>query len=222
MTFKLFQKLGSLEGKELWMLLIAVLTFCCLLFFVCRKPVEEKQKIRRKGFDTAALVRGALCLSLSFALSYFKLFSLPFGGSITLCSMLPLVMYASLYGPVCGFTAAFCYAVLQIIQGAWIVHWAQFLLDYFVAFTLLGTASLLPGRLTGGMLLSGTARMCASIVSGAIFFSDGGLAYGIANPWVYSAIYGLLTIGADTLLCTVVSVLPPIRRLYRQLSPLNG
>ena len=39
---------------------------------------------------------GALCISLSFVLSYIKLFSMPMGGSLTLCSMLPIAMYIAL------------------------------------------------------------------------------------------------------------------------------
>ena len=154
-----------------------------------------------------------MCLSLSFVLSYFKLFSMPFGGSITLASMLPLVVYASYFGPAYGFGAAFAYALLQIAQGAWIVHWAQFILDYFVAFTILGVASLFPKNLPVGMAVAGFARMLVSTVSGAIFFAEAGLDYGIANPWVYSLAYNGLTIGVDTVICLIIAVIPAFKRM---------
>ena len=132
--------------------------------------------------------------------------------------MLPLVIYASCFGPACGFAAALAYAVLQVVQGAWIVHWAQFILDYFVAFTCLGLASLVPKSLPLGMAVSGFARMLVSTVSGAIFFADGGLDYGIANPWVYSLLYNALSVGVDTVLCVLVALLPPVRRVYERVA----
>lgn len=219
MKFKLFDKLASLEGKELALFVAAlVLTAGLIVFLVYarRKKIGDTPSAVSRN-STRALVTGALCLSLSFALSYFKLFSMPFGGSVTLCSMLPLVMYAAAFGPKRGFAAAFAYALLQIIQGAWIVHWAQFLLDYFVAFTLLGLASFFPKRLPLGMATAGFARMCVSVISGAIFFSDGGLDYGIVDPWLYSLLYNATTIGIDTLLCVAVSLLPPVKRLCNSL-----
>lgn len=214
MEFKLFQKLGALEGVELWLLIGAAALFVALitLALIGAKKQRARPLPAPRAGKTRALVYGALCLSLSFVLSYFKLFSMPFGGSITLASMLPLVVYASYFGPVYGFCAALAYALLQIVQGAWIVHWAQFVLDYFVAFGCLGLASLFPRKLPLGMAVSGFSRMLVSTVSGAIFFADAGLDYGVANPWVYSIAYNGLTIGADTVICLVVALIPAFRR----------
>lgn len=223
MEFELFTKLGELEGLELWLFLGALVLFAALAAMVAAQrrrlaAAGEAPAPHGSPFTTRALVYGALCLALSFALSYLKLFSLPYGGSITLCSMLPLVIYASCFGPACGFAAALAYAVLQVVQGAWIVHWAQFILDYFVAFTCLGLASLVPKSLPLGMAVSGFARMLVSTVSGAIFFADGGLDYGITNPWVYSLLYNALSVGVDTVLCVLVALLPPVRRVYERVA----
>lgn len=218
MQFKLFQKLASLEGLELWLLIAAAALFVVLLIAVLRyRKTAALQPAASKQNRTRTLVYGALMLTLSFVLSYFKLFSMPFGGSVTLVSMLPLMMYACAFGPAAGFLAAFAYALLQIVQGAWIVHPVQFILDYFVAFTCLGLPSLFPNKLTLGTAVGGVARMLVSTVSGAIFFSDGGLDYGIANPWVYAFLYNLLTVGVDTLLCVIVSLLPPVRKLEKSM-----
>ena len=222
MEFRLFQKLVSLEGLELYLLLGAALIFAALLLAVLRYRRTQKDapaSATKRGNRTRALVYGAMCLTLSFVLSYFKLFSMPFGGSITLVSMLPIMIYASYFGPACGFLAGFAYALLQIVQGAWIVHPVQFVLDYFVAFTCLGLPSLFPKKLPLGAAVGGVARMLVSTVSGAIFFADGGLDYGIANPWAYAFLYNLLTIGVDTLLCVIVACLPPVRRLAGRILP---
>jgi len=215
MEFKLFKKLGSLEGMEFYLLLGAAAVFITLLIaaLAYRKKAAANVPAREKPRATRALVYGAMSITLAFVLSYFKLFSMPFGGSITLFSMLPLFLYAAAFGPGYGFLAAFAYALLQVVQGAYIVHPVQFVLDYFVAFTCLGLASFFPRSLPLGAAVGGLARMLVSLVSGAVFFRDSGLDYGIANAWVYSLVYNASTIGVDTLLCVIVAALPPIRRL---------
>ena len=187
----------------------AVLVAFAAVFYARRSRSLETAKPN----STRALVFGALCVGLSFVLSYFKLFSMPFGGSITLLSMLPVAAYASWFGPVYGFIAAFAYGVLQIIQGAWVVHWAQFILDYFLAFTCLGLASLFPKKLPLGMAVAGIARMICSVISGAVFFGSSAGDYGFSNVWGYSLAYNALTIGVDTALCVIVALLPGIKRV---------
>ena len=89
MQFKLFQKLASLEGLELWLLIAAAALFVVLLIAVLRyRKTAARQPAASKQNRTRTLVYGALMLTLSCVLSYFKLFSMPFGGSVTLVSML--------------------------------------------------------------------------------------------------------------------------------------
>ncbi|MDO4492677.1 MAG: energy-coupled thiamine transporter ThiT [Clostridia bacterium] len=214
MKFKLFSKLGSLAGTELVLFLIAIAVFAALLIGVLDyRSRVRKGLVKPAKLTTRALVYGAMCMTLSFVLSYFKLFSMPFGGSITLLSMLPLMLFACAFGPKMGFIAAFAYALLQIVQGAWIVHPVQFVLDYFAAFLCLGIPAFFPKNLPLGVAVGGFARMLVSIVSGAVFFADGGLDYGIANPWVYSFLYNFLTIGVDTVLCLIVAFIPKVKKL---------
>ena len=222
MEFKLFSKLASLEGIELYMLLGGLVILGLLIWAVVASAKRAKVQAAApevtagKPSRTQILVYGALSITLAFVLSYFKLFSLPLGGTITLLSMLPIFAYAAYFGPAYGFTAAFAFSLLQVIQGAYIVHPVQFVLDYFVAFTLLGTASFFPKNLPLGAAVAGFLRMMASTVSGAVFFQDVGMEYGFANPWVYSLIYNFLTIGVDTILCVVVAALPPVQRLFKR------
>jgi thiamine transporter len=222
MEFKLFSKLASLEGIELYMLLGGLVILGLLIWAVVASAKRAKvqaaapEATAGKPSRTQILVYGALSITLAFVLSYFKLFSLPLGGTITLLSMLPIFAYAAYFGPAYGFTAAFAFSLLQVIQGAYIVHPVQFVLDYFVAFTLLGTASFFPKNLPLGAAVAGFLRMMASTVSGAVFFQDVGMEYGFANPWVYSLIYNFLTIGVDTILCVVVAALPPVQRLFKR------
>lgn len=211
MEFKLLKKLAGLKGTELILLLVAVALAAVLVVAVRRYEGTENRKT--KNNRTRSLVYGALCLTLSFILSYFKLFSISFGGSVTLCSMLPIMLYAYVFGPGYGFMAAFAYALLQVVQGAYIIHPVQFILDYFVAFTCYGIPALFPKKLGLGIAAGGTARLLASTVSGAIFFASAGLDFGYADPWAYSFIYNLLTVGIDTALTLVAAALLPMKRL---------
>ena len=223
MEFKLFSKLASLEGIELYMLLGALVVLGLLIWAVAAYSKRAKAKAAAapgipagKPSKTQALVYGALSITLAFVLSYVKLFSLPFGGTITLLSMLPIFAYAAYFGPVNGFTAAFAFSLLEVIQGAYIVHPVQFILDYFVAFTCLGLASFFPKNLPLGALVGGFARMMASTVSGAVFFGSYAADYGFTNVWAYSLVYNFFSIGVDTLLCVAVAAMPPVQRLFKR------
>ena len=225
MKFVLFDKLKGLEGVELIMLIIAAALFVVILtaaiVYLSRRKGEKAEAARPAGSRSAvrALVMGALCVTLSFILSYIKLFSMPMGGSITLCSMLPITMYACWYGPKNGFLAAIAYAGLQMLQGMYIVHWAQFLLDYVVAFSCFALAAFFPKKLPLGIGVAGLARMLVSTVSGIIFFSDAAAEAGYQSAVWYSVLYNGSTIGLDTLICVVIALLPPVAKTLAQLKP---
>ena len=178
-----------------------------------------------KTANTKSLVYGALCIALSFALSYVKLFSMPMGGSITLCSMLPLLFYAYRFGLAKGLLAGLAYGLLQLVQKPEVVHWAQLLLDYPLAFALLGLAALprnkvdLNGgavwRLPLGILIGCGARLACHVASGAIFFGE--YAPAGMNAWWYSFLYNGGYLGVDALLNMVVISLPPVRKALLKL-----
>ena len=223
MEFKLFSKLASLEGIDLYMLLGALVVLGLLIWAVASYAKRAKAQAAAaaeapagKPNKTQILVYGALSITLAFVLSYFKLVTLPYEGSITIVSMLPIFAYAAYFGPAYGFTAAFAFSLLQVIQGAYIVHPIQFILDYFVAFTCLGLASFFPKNLPLGAAVGGFARMMASTVSGVVFFGSYAADYGFTNVWAYSLVYNFFSIGVDTILCVVVASLPPVQRMFKR------
>ncbi len=160
-----------------------------------------------------AIVYGALCIALSFLLSYIRLFSLPMGGSLTLCGMLPIAAYACVFGPAYGFTAGLAFGLLQLVQDFYVVHWAQLLLDYVFAFACYGIAAFFPNNLTLGVIVAGFCRFLCSTLSGGIFFAEYAGEAGWSNAWLYSIAYNGSTIGAETALCAVVSLLPPVKKV---------
>ena len=99
--------------------------------------------------EILSLVEGAMMIALATALSFVKIVKFPWGGAITLLSMLPIVLYSIRRGVVKGLAVSFTYAVLQMMLGiAEVAGWGLtpalligcLLLDYLVPFTLIGLA----------------------------------------------------------------------------------
>jgi thiamine transporter len=163
------------------------------------------------------MAEGAVAAALSLVLSYLKLFSLPQGGSITL-EMAPLMAYALCRGPRAGIAAGAVSGLLQMLLGGYVVHPAQALLDYPLAFGAVGLAGLFRGRglvaEAAGVLLGGTARLICHVLSGVIFFAS--FAPEGTNVWLYSLGYNGAFV-APSLLLSGVAAIALARRLRTSL-----
>ena len=87
------------------------------------------------------LVEIAIFASIGLVLDKLT-FSMPQGGSVSFV-MLPIVLMGIRWGLKGGLTTGFLIGILQIAFGAKIYHWAQGLMDYGVAFTVVGLAALM-------------------------------------------------------------------------------
>ena len=126
-------------------------------------------------------------VALATILSNIKIFEMPQGGSVTLGSMVPILWLALRRGPAVGIFAATVYGVVQFALGPYIVHPAQVILDYPLAFGLLGIAGFFQKRPFVGVTLASLGRFGAHFVSGILFWSiyvPPGM-----SPVVYSAVY---------------------------------
>jgi len=144
----------------------------------------NKSKIR---FSTKIIAEIAVFVALSAALSYIKLFSLPQGGSVTAGSMVPILWLALRRGAKIGLFAAAVCGCVQLVVEPFIFHPAQVLLDYPLAFGMLGLAGFFQNHPFVGVNLGIVGRFLAHFISGIVFFA----AYAPEgmHPWVYSAIY---------------------------------
>jgi thiamine transporter len=138
-------------------------------------------------FSTKIIAETVMFVALATVLSYLKLFSLPQGGSVTAASMVPILWLALRRGPKIGLFAATVYGLVQFALGPYIYHPAQVLLDYPIAFGLLGLAGFFQKRPFIGVSLGIFGRFFAHFLSGIIFFSS--YAPEGMNPAVYSAVY---------------------------------
>ncbi|MGB9714361.1 MAG: energy-coupled thiamine transporter ThiT [Candidatus Bathyarchaeales archaeon] len=139
------------------------------------------------GSSTKIIAEVVIFGALSTALSYIKVFSLPEGGSVTAGSMVPILWLALRRGPKVGLFAAVVYGFVQLAIEPFIVHPAQVILDYPLAFGALGLAGLFRNRPFVGVNVGIWGRFIAHFVSGIIFFAN--YAPEGMHPAVYSAIY---------------------------------
>ena len=147
---------------------------------------------------TKRLTESAMLLAVAIVLELFsKMFipELPFGGQITLVSMLPVVLISYRYGVKWGLVSGVAYAMIEMAIGMKTVTAAfqpgyfgdgvlilnaliMCVLDYLVAFTVLGLGGMFRDRIENrskalvcGVLLALGCRYIAHILSGYILFS---------------------------------------------------
>lgn len=170
----------------------------------------------KSPFDSRCIALAGICVALSFALSYIKLWEMPQGGSITLASLLPVMLFAYVYGPKKGVLVCFIYGILQAVQDPYIIHPAQFLLDYPIAFALVGFAGAFANikamekipqvKFTLGAVLGGLLRFFAHVLSGVYAFNAYALDKGQSNFWIYSTAYNSFVF-VDLILVIVVGAI---------------
>ncbi len=151
-------------------------------------------------FDTRTIAMAGICVALSFVLSYVKFEAAWIqGGSITLISFFPICLFSYIYGMKKGLIVGFVYGLLQAIQDPFIVHPAQFLLDYPIAFSMITLSGLLTDlnvlnnmprlKFCLGALLTGIFRYIAHTLSGVFAFGAYAMDEGATNFLLYSAVY---------------------------------
>ena len=143
---------------------------------------------------TQRLVKTSILLAIATVLSVVKLFSMPFGGTITPASMMPVILIAYIYGTKWGLFSAFIYGILQMITGMNVVS-AMFLpgesqmviwhavlvcvIDYILAYMMLGFGGVFKNKIKNqslsialGTFVSMLLTYIMHIVSGYIFYGD--------------------------------------------------
>ena len=93
-----------------------VTCIAAMVILVVIAAVLFHKKSSSGKLTTQQLVTCAVALALAYATSYLKVFSLPFGGSVTLCSMLFIVLIGYWYGPKIGILTGLVYGIFQFLQ----------------------------------------------------------------------------------------------------------
>ena len=188
-----------------------------------------------KNTKTRMLVEGAVMVALATVLSFLKIVKFPWGGSITVLSMLPIVVFALRHGLAAGLGVSFTYSVIQLGQGILVdglLGWGLtpvaliccILLDYIGAFSVLCISGVFGNkklsRMVGGVILAMLLRFLLHYISGvAIFHSFGELWNGFStdNTWLYSLLYNGAYMLPETVFTTAGAVIlfrtPQMRRM---------
>jgi len=170
---------------------------------------SSRQIVKILVFSAAAI---ALATVISVAI---KLPSLPNGGSVTLFSMLVMCLIGYWFGPVAGIIAGLAYGILQFITGPYVVHPAQVLLDYPLAFGALGFSGFFYKKKNGLILgyLAGTfGRFLFHEISGFIFYTTYVDTFkgNVAALWASTA-YNLSYILPEVIITLVLLAVPAVR-----------
>ena len=169
----------------------------------------------KSGFTTKSISYAAVCIAMSFALSYLRIIKMPQGGAITIASLLPLMIYAYAFGVKKGVFAGIVYGILQAVQDTYILHPAQFILDYPAAFSCIGLAGIFATftkwdkypqvKFLAGAIVAGIGRFIMHFISG--IFAFGTFAPEGTPVVIYSLTYQALYVFPDLLICIFVGIL---------------
>lgn len=144
-----------------------------------------------RKINVKMLAEAGIMLALAQLLSYVKVWTALMGGSVTLASMVPILIFAIRWGLGKGVLLGVIFGTLQFVLGPiWSFHPLSILFDYLVAFGCLGLAGLIrkstPGMLIGsGLGIAG--RFVCHVVSGVLVFAS--FAPEGQSPLVYSILY---------------------------------
>lgn len=188
--------------------------------------MEQKKKI-----TTLQLVESALMIAVATVASMVKI-DLPFGGGVTILSMLPIVMISHRYGWKWGVLTAFVYSVGQMLLGLDNVAYATsfwmgagiVMLDYIVAYTVIGLSGAFGKSRSAvaiGIAVTFTLRFLCHYLTGAwiwgVWMPETFMGMKMISPWIYSALYNGWYMLFELVATELVAMLiyKPLERYFR-------
>ncbi len=167
---------------------------------------------------TRILTECAIMVALSCVLSVITIYTLPQGGGITAFSQVPIIILSYRHGLKWGAFSGFVLSIFQLISGVanfsyvntvW-AYIAVAMLDYILAFTILGFGGMLRNKIKNQALSIGLGagivsviRLLCHFLSGVTVWAD--YAEGWQSVWVYSLAYNGSYMGVETAI-TVLGV----------------
>ena len=173
---------------------------------------------QRKQSKIYVLAECAILVALGTVLSLLKLVDLPYGGSVTVASMLPLLIISYRHGMVWGLGCGLVYGAIQQLLGLNTLSYfstfgsilAVILLDYIVAFAVVGLGGMFRKAvrnesvaLAGGALVTGLLRYLCHVISGATVWA--GISIPTKAAIGYSLIYNATYMIPETLVLMLVA-----------------
>ena len=152
------------------------------------------------------LVEGAVMVAMATVLCFIRVIKMPWGGSVTLMSMLPIIIYSIRHGVKKGFMVSFLFSLIQLGQGimdglfSWgltpVMLIACIFIDYIGAYTIIGIGGIFREKGMGGWIagtvLAGILRFLFHFVSGVVIWKSFGelwSGFSTDNTYLYSLLY---------------------------------
>lgn len=172
-----------------------------------------------KNKTVRALVESAVMIALATVLSRIEIVDLPYGGSVTIASMLPIAIIAYRHGLGWGLGAGLVHGVIQQLFGlnnlSYVTGWqsvlAVILLDYIVAFAIVGLAGVFRKAVKNqatalmlGCVLICVLRYACHVISGATVWA--GLSIPTQAALGYSFIYNATYMVPETIVLVVAAL----------------
>ena len=169
--------------------------------------------------NVRAMTECSIMVALSTVLSILKILELPYGGSVTVASALPVAIAVYRHGGAWGFGTALVNAMIQMLLGAstfsyfstWQSLLALAVFDYvlaFVAFALVGVFKRVEKRqnmaMLFGVLLASVIRYLCHVISGATIWA--GLSIPSEAALIYSLSYNATYMVPETIILALVTV----------------
>ncbi len=161
---------------------------------------KEITKLNTKRLVLTAMML-AIATVIAFICSLIPFLNFPFGGGITICSMLPIILVSYMYGTKWGVFTGFTYSVIQMMLGYGTIG-ALFtpssdsyqgiinallicVIDYILAYTALGLGGVFRNKIEN----KGLAICLGSIVAIAVCYAfhvlSGFIFYGAWASWFF-------------------------------------
>ncbi|MBQ4353854.1 MAG: energy-coupled thiamine transporter ThiT [Clostridia bacterium] len=180
--------------------------------------MTQKQFLKRES-RLHILTEAGLMVAMATVLSMIKVYEAPFGGSVTLLSMAPIIILSMRRGVKVGLAGGFVHSVIQLVLGLANVGWVPdlggkvlcILFDYILPFTALGLGGLFRSvRFTKsakgnlviaavlGTILVTVFRFVCHILSGVVIWYALDLEWYADDPthivnryskWIFSIVY---------------------------------
>lgn len=167
--------------------------------------------------NSRKLTEAAIMVAIATVLSILKLVSLPYGGSVTIASMLPIVIIGYRHGIRWGLLSGLVFGVIQQLLGintlsyatSWKAAIAIILLDYIIAFMVAGLGGIFkekakqPTALLLGSILICVLRYICHVISGATVWA--GLSIPDKAALAYSCSYNATYMIPETIVTVLLA-----------------
>lgn len=154
----------------------------------------------------------AAAVALAVVCGFIKVWEMPQGGSISL-AMLPILIVAFRRGAFSGMAVGAVYGVISLAMSGVVYHPMSILLDYVLAFAMVGTAGFFGKSMPSvilGTVVGVMGRFACSFISGAVIFAS--YAPPGQSPWVYSFVYQASYLLPELVISLVIIILLRINK----------